>query len=170
MATNYNPYRTYGDGKPAVVRLNVKDIAVGDTLIRADWDYNPGRWSETAYTVTKVLKTRLVIQRTDGVTGRMHEIRILVDNSNWDHSRGDVSNNYEGMSEWSRTRYYMFTPDDLELTRLRADTKSAAETSRVTNAARAAAEHFTVRGEHTVENALAAIAALQAFIQMKDAE
>jgi hypothetical protein len=170
MATNYNPYRRAGDGKPPVVRLNIKDIAVGDTLIRADWDYSPGRWAETEYTVTKVLKTRLVIKSTEPRNGRLSETRLLVDNGSWAHSKGNVSNNYEGMSEWSKNRYYMFTPNDLELERLREDTKSAAETSRITNTARAAAEHFTIRGQHTIENAQAAIAALKLFVLMKEAE
>jgi hypothetical protein len=150
--------------------LYTADLSVGDTLIQAEWNGNTRRWNggpvwqETKWTVTKILKTRLVLTRTTealgGILPRVLTLRMLVD-----AGTGRVSSRQEGESGWGRTSTWLFTPDEPYLASLREEYKGIAEEGKAVDAARKAAEDFT-RAED-VETAKAAIRALLDYVALK---
>lgn len=140
--------------------LAKKDLMVGDTLIRADWSYSSGEWNETAWKVMKILNTRVVIERTHD-NGQISTVRLIM-NGPRGYRPGEINGRFEGQSEWSRTRYYLFTPDDPELVKLRADLATAGARTRAADAALRAAQAFTRSRE--VEVARDAIAALTEYV------
>lgn len=166
MATNFRRYSATPG--PVPERLNIANINVGDELVQADWSYSPAKWRETIWTVTKVLKSRLVISRDVTRNGEVVTIseRVLVKNSkSWPYHNGEVLTRVEGQSEWNHDSTYLFTPDEPLLAELREENKAAAAKEQARNNARFAAEKIAKNPRHfTTDDAYEAIAALQVFI------
>lgn len=156
-----NNFRAFNGTKSEA--LNVQhNVAVGDVLIQADWNYMTGQWRELRWTVAKVLKTRLVLTRT-GLGGKTVELRILVTNDpSWAYNHGRVKDRAEGQSEWSNNAYYLFTEGDETLATLRAQFEEHETARQAQIAAQNALEQF--KRTLSVEDAESAIAALQAYI------
>lgn len=169
MATNYRPF-----SGPAPERLHIDNLDVGGELIQADWDSSTGRWSETVWTIVKVLKSRLVlardVKRGDAIV--TDTLRVLVRNSkSWPYGNGEVEHRVEGQSEWSRDSYYFFTPDEPALHDLRASLAAAnAKFQARANVRNAVAKITNSPRYFTAGDALEAIAALQAFIEVNKEE
>jgi len=163
MSSNY----TNAYSLPNTPALNIADLTVGDTLIQADWNYSNPTWNETVWTVTKVLKTRVQLERTYAFrAGETRTVihRVLVRNDKaWGGRNGQLDTRLEGDSAgYSRTRVYLFTPDDAQLETLRDNLVAAVAANVAKRAAKTATEEF-VRYSNT-ETAEAAILALQAYI------
>lgn len=162
MSSNYN--NSYSHTQAG--KLIAADLNVGDTLIRADWNYNNPAITETEWTVAKVLKSRLVLTRTrhDGV---LVTVRVLVTNSkSYTYRNGEVETSLEGDGDsWRRSSFYLFTPDEPQLADIRSAIAIAKDQRDAKNAAHRALEVF--KSSMSIENAEATIVALQAFIESK---
>lgn len=160
MATNYMPVAA--TASTPIEHLHSKNLAVGDPLVQARWSYSPAAWAEIDWTVTKILKTRVVLTRRDSVETKRVLLRTT---SVYTPSNGEVLQRYEGQSEWSRDRMYLFTPDDPWLDKLRHDLADAVQAERVrTDALRAAKTIRANPRDFRLADAVRAVQALQAFI------
>lgn len=160
MATNYMPVAAMAS--TPIEHLHSKNIAVGDPLVQARWSYSPPAWAEIDWTVTKILKNRVVLTRRDSVETKRVLLRT---NSVYAPSNGEVLQRFEGQSDWSRERMYLFTPDDPWLDKLRHDLADAVQSERVRTNARLAAKTISANPhDFRIADAIRAVQALQAFI------
>lgn len=160
-------------GAKGADRLNTSRLTVGQQLVLLNTQSS--RWGDTTrevrqsiLTITKILKTRLVAQDE---TGR--EYRFIVEYSKtYTYRNGDVTTDLEGSrgdrfagsSGWYKT---LWTTDDPELVAYlgRIDEVNAQIIAK--REARAALETF--KASISVENAEAAIAALQTYVASQKA-
>jgi len=162
----HNSYRpSYGDEelRDQYKELNTRDLAVGDKLIHVrstggSWN-SPITRTEQEVTVTKILASRLVVTNAAG-----HAYRVLVQNSKtYNYGNGRVSSDLEGNStSYSRDAFLLYTPEDPFLIRARITNAEHNLKHGARMTARRAAETFYQTT--TIENAEAAIVALQAYI------
>lgn len=154
-------------------RLNTASLQEGQQLVLLNTQSS--RWGDTVrevkksiLTITKILKTRLVATDEAG-----REYRFIVEYSKtWTSRNGDVSTDLEGSrgdrfsgsSGWYKT---LWTTDDTELVEYltRIDEDNAQIIAK--REARAALETF--KASISIENAEAAITALQAYVAAQKA-
>lgn len=88
--------------------MKIKDLKVGQTLVRATWSggFRSRPSAVEEYIVTKILKTRLVLQAKGGQT-----LRVLVTSSRY-YDDGVVKQTAEGQSAYSNYDVILFTADD----------------------------------------------------------
>lgn len=145
-------------------RMNVRDLEVGQTLIETS-SYGYGtHHTFTEWTIAKITTTRLVLERNAFNSTPANPVkatlRMLLENSKYaGSSKGTVKTTAEGDSS-RHNSHILYTADDTALASLR----DLNVTLDITRAATAAAEKVSFRHGMTVENATAAIEALQAFI------
>jgi hypothetical protein len=137
--------------------MNVANLEVGQTLVRLieGNEYNPFRKAD--YTITKLLKSRLVVQDDEG-----REIRIIVQNN---YRAGEVTTTKEGeANNWRATAWKFATKNDEHVVdaaiQRRAEVLAAKE---VKNQAWIAIKEITGSMHPTVESVEAAIEKLQAL-------
>lgn len=149
--------------------LNTRDLAVGQKLIllkqRANrWGNGPTEFTTETVKVEKILKNRLVIELPGGGL-----VRLIVEFSkSYTYRNGEVSMDLEGSR--SRRRYYstptwyksLWTVDDPELAERIEKLEDENTRRQVRIDAENALQDF--KSSLSVENAEAAIVALQAWI------
>lgn len=109
-----NTYSHYGISAKSN-RMNTADLTVGQILVRRNQSRYTDDVDYTNWVIVKILKNRLVIRR-EGAADAARDVRIIVKNSkSYPYSNGEVENGYEGMSQWDRNSYHLFTQDDEQL-------------------------------------------------------
>lgn len=165
MSTNFNTY----NGIKAQ-RMNIADLEVGQTLVRLirpkdHWD-KTSEIRTTEYTVKKVLKTRLVLESKEpyGTQQKIHELRLVVEQSKWSIRAGEVTTAAEGTSNsYNRTSYEFATVDEPAIQQLIDARAASVAAHRVeTNAKNAIAEIARNLG-HDLESIDKTIEALTAL-------
>lgn len=144
--------------------MNIKDLEVGQKLIRVirplRYDsYDEVRTAE--YTITKILKTRVVVATVDG--GK--ELRLLTKQGKWEYRTGDVKTDIEGSTQgWSRPAYEFATEDETDLiARIIADRAAVVAAKKVKDAARAKVREIAGQLHPNLASVDAAIEALTAL-------
>lgn len=156
MATNVRQFMSTTKASP----LNIEDIEPADKLIYVRWAGHHTIRTELEVTVVKVLKTRLVVMLPNG-----REERVLVEAGKYAYSSlGNVTTRTEGQSEWNRDAFELYTPDEPLLITSRADFEAKEAGRKARMDADNAINKFS--NGHNVENAQAAIVALQKWIAL----
>ena len=162
MAINFNAYGFKSND------MNIANLEVGQKLIRV---IRPSRYDSydavrTAdYTITKILKTRVVVADEKG-----NELRLLTEQSKWSSRIGDVKTDIEGSTQgWNRASYEFATEDEAELiAQIVAHRAAQLEERRVKNEAAASVREVASQLHPNLESIEAAIVKLQALAaQMK---
>lgn len=158
MSINFNAYGIKSND------MNIKDLEVGQKLIRIirprHFDsYEEVRTAE--YTITKILKTRVVVAPVDG--GK--ELRLLTEQGKWSMRTGDVKTDIEGSTrDWNRTSYEFATEDEAELiAQIIAARDAQVAEKRVKDAARAKVREIAGQLHPNLDSVDAAIEALTAL-------
>ena len=149
--------------------MNIKNLEVGQTLYRLVEDrYNVTASKIVTYTISKILKTRLVLVNENG-----EELRLLVENSKYSSYRnGDVTDTREGTSDnYRRTSYRFATEDDKGILEGMVSA-SARETERKHNRidARNKVQAFSDRNLESIEAAIQALQVLADDLRTEDSE
>ncbi len=158
MSINFN---AFGFKTPD---MNIKDLEVGQKLIRIirprHYDsYDEVRTAE--YTITKILKTRVVVAPVDG--GK--ELRLLTEQSKGSLRTGNVKTDIEGSTQgWNRTSYEFATEDETELiAQIIARRAAQVAEKKVKDAARAKVREIAGQLHPNLASVDAAIEALTAL-------
>lgn len=172
MAINFNAYGIKSND------MNIKNLEVGQKLIRI---YRPQRFDSLEvikteeYVITKVLKTRLVVETVQGKLipslpgqrGPKQTLRLLVDQSSWKSAerRGDVSATLEGTSDsYNRQAVEFATVDEQPLIdQITAQRAEIVEAKKIKNDAAMAVRKIASEMHPDLESVEAAIQALQAL-------
>ena len=108
MAINFNAYGFKSND------MNIATLEVGQKLIRVIRPRHYDSFDEVRtaeYTITKVLKTRVVVADESG-----KELRLLTEQSQWSSRKGDVKTDVEGSTQgWNRASYEFATEDEADL-------------------------------------------------------
>ncbi len=156
MSINFNSFKTND--------MNINDLEVGQKLVRImrprHYDsYEEVRTAE--YTITKILKTRVVVAPVDG--GK--ELRLLTEQSKWSTRTGNVKTDIEGSTQgWNRTSYEFATEDETELiAQIIARRAAQVAEKKVKDAARAKVREIAGQLHPNLASVDAAIEALTAL-------
>ena len=161
MSINFNAYGFKSND------MNIADLEVGQTLIRVIRPRHYDSYEEVRtveYTITKVLKTRVVVEPTDNPEGK-GELRLLTDQSKWSFRLGQVKTDVEGSTQgYSRPAYEFATTDEQELIdQIIAHRAAQVAEKKVRNEAAATVRQIASTMHPTIESIDETIAALQAL-------
>lgn len=152
--------------------LNTADLTVGQELVLLlqkpnRWGDGPTEFKTETVTVAKILKTRLVITRENG-----REERLIVEFSpRYAYRNGEVTTTIEGTKgDWRTPAWYrtLFTVGDEDLAERveRLTAENVRRDAKIT--AQKAIEEF--KQSLSIENAEAAIQALQKYVNTRNKE
>ena len=165
MARNFS--LTYSNGTP----LNVKDLTVGQELVRfifPHWSVNSTQQVETTtWTITKILKTCVVVVSSEGT-----EKRIKLERSTYPGSlrEGQLTNDVQGEDKYDRRGWNFATTDDPKVAEISETNEYRARKSAALQAAVPAVDAVRGYGVEDPEKIAAAIEALQALLAAINSE
>jgi hypothetical protein len=158
MSINFNFYGVKTND------MNIADLIEGQTITRiytptTHWGDLSGEFRTEDYTVVKVLKTRLVLERqADGT-----ELRMIVDQKKWSIRSGEVTTDREGNSQgYGRTAIQLATEDEPVIEQMRQHWNSRVQEQKDQREAQAAIAAIKDNLKYAdLEHVEAAIQALQ---------